>query len=52
MTTDAPEHGSYSAIVTAGRPALWDVGSLTPYAVFKDGAQWHRIGMTTRSRLR
>ncbi|MCU1495075.1 MAG: hypothetical protein JWO62_2839 [Acidimicrobiaceae bacterium] len=41
-TTTSPVAVTYSSIVAAGRPALWDPGSLTPYSVFERGGQWHQ----------
>ncbi len=32
----------YNDIVAAARPAQWDIGSSTPFAVFQQDGQWHQ----------
>jgi spore germination protein YaaH len=41
--TPAPESFTYDDIVAAGRTALWDPASLTPYAVFRRDGGWHQL---------
>ncbi len=33
---------SVSVVVAVGRPALWDVGSETPFSVFQRAGTWHQ----------
>ncbi len=42
LVTNAPGARLYSDIVAAGRPALWDVGSETPFTVFRQNGGWHQ----------
>ncbi|HUY05669.1 MAG TPA: glycosyl hydrolase family 18 protein [Acidimicrobiales bacterium] len=42
LVSDAPSARLYSAVVAAGRPALWDVASATPYSVFRESDGWHQ----------
>lgn len=37
-----PDAVTYDEIVTAGRPALWDPVSETPFASFRRGKAWHQ----------
>ena len=41
--TSAPETFTYDTITAAQRTALWDPGSLTPYAVFQRDGHWHQL---------
>lgn len=41
--TPSPETFTYDDIVAAGRSALWDPASLTPYAIFQKEGGWHQL---------
>lgn len=40
LVDDAPGTRLYSDVLAAGRPALWDVSSETPYTVFRQDNHW------------
>ena len=42
-TTPYPETFTYDNIVAAGRTALWDAASMTPYAIFRKAGAWHQL---------
>jgi hypothetical protein len=41
VTVGHPYPVSYGAVAAAGRPALWNPQTETPYSSFKRGRQWH-----------
>ena len=41
-TTGTPVAVTYASVVAAGRRALWDPVSETPYSVFRRDGQWHQ----------
>ncbi len=41
-TSADPVAVTYAAVAAAGHHARWDVGSLTPYTVYKVGGRWHQ----------